>query len=137
MEQASSEIIISYTGVAIATVSAFLLGGLWYSPVVFGRLWMKLNGFTEDDLKSGTAKIFGTSFLLQLVSAVTLAAFLGKSGLVFSLFAGLMVGLLWVGASLGITYLFERKSFKLYLINAGYHILAYTIMGGIIGIFQT
>jgi len=38
-----------------------------------------------------------------------------------------------VALSFGVTYLFERKSFGLFLINAGYHGLAFTLMGAILG----
>lgn len=39
-------------------------------------------------------------------------------------------------AAMGITYLFERKSFKLFLINAGYHVVTFTIMGLILGVWK-
>lgn len=136
MEHATQEFTISYLGIIISTVTSFIIGGLWYSPVLFGKQWMKFNNFDEKDLKKGTTKIFVTSFLLQLLAAIILAAFLGESGWLFSLAAGLMIGIGWVGAAMGTTYLFERKPFKLWLINAGYHIIVFTIMSAIIGAFQ-
>jgi len=50
--------------------------------------------------------------------------------------AGLMAGLFWVATAMGITYLFERKSLKLYLINAGYHVVTFTLMGLILGAWK-
>jgi hypothetical protein len=46
-----------------ATISAFLLGGLWYSPLLFGSTWKKANGFGSDQPPAATAKIFAISFL--------------------------------------------------------------------------
>jgi len=46
---------------------------------------------------------------------------------------GFSVGLFWVATAMGTTYLFERKSLKLFAINAGYHISTFTIMGLILG----
>ena len=46
------------------------------------------------------------------------------------------IGLAWVATSFGVNYLFEQKSLKLWLINAGYQALMLTLMGGIIGAWQ-
>ena len=34
-----------------ATVSAFVLGGVWYSPLLFARSWMQAAGLTEEQVK--------------------------------------------------------------------------------------
>ncbi|MGM0852909.1 MAG: DUF1761 domain-containing protein [Bacillota bacterium] len=47
--------------------------------------------------------------------------------------AGFTAGLFWVATLMGITYLFERKSMKLFFINAGYHVVTFTLMGFILG----
>src|SRR6185295_6921441 len=47
-------------------------------------------------------------------------AFLGaKATLAFGVFAGFATGLGWVAMSLGIVYLFEQRSLKLWLVNGG------------------
>ncbi|MGB4971685.1 MAG: DUF1761 domain-containing protein, partial [Cyclobacteriaceae bacterium] len=51
---------LNYWAILVSALSTFLIGGLWYSPAVFGKAWMKENGLTEEDLKKGNmAKIFG------------------------------------------------------------------------------
>lgn len=45
-------------------------------------------------------------------------------------------GLTFVAAAFGINYLFERRSLKLWAINAGYNVIAFTVMGVIIGALQ-
>jgi len=50
--------------------------------------------------------------------------------------AGFSAGLCWVGASYGINYLFERRPFSLWAINAGYHTLQFTLFGLILGIIH-
>ena len=42
----------------------------------------------------------------------------------------------WVAMSLGVIYLVEQRSLKLWLINSGYQVLAYTLMGGLIGLWK-
>lgn len=130
------QISFNYLAILAATVSAFVLGGLWYAPVLFGRAWMQEMGFTEEGLKAkgGTGRIMASSFALELVMAFNLAAFLGpKASLGFGAFAGAAAGFGWVAAAMGVTYLFERKSLRLFCINGGYHAIALTIMGAILG----
>lgn len=124
--------------VLVSALSTFLIGGLWYSPALFGKAWMKENNLTEEDLKKGNmAKIFGLAFVLGLVSAVNLAMFLGEEADMSSgAFYGFLAGFGWVATFVGTHYLFERKSFKLFLINAGYSVVALTIMGLIIGAWR-
>lgn len=132
------EVQVNYWAVLVAALSTFLLGGLWYSPAVFGKSWMQENGFTEEELKnSNMAKIFGLSFVLSLIAAINLAMFLGnEADVVMGAFYGFLAGFGWVAAFIGTHYLFERKSMKLFLINAGYSIMALTIMGAIIGAWK-
>jgi hypothetical protein len=129
---------LNFWAILVAALSTFVLGGIWYSPAAFGKAWMKENGLTEEDLKKGSmTKIFGLAFVLGLVSAVNLAMFLGPDAdVTFGAFAGFAAGFGWVATFVGTHYLFERKSFKLFLINAGYSIVALTIMGVIIGAWK-
>ena len=128
---------INYFAVVVAALSAFIIGGLWYS-LLFAKPWMKENGFTEEELrKSNMGKIFGGSFILALIISFVLVLFLGPDrNANIGATAGFMAGVFWVAAAMGITYLFERKSFKLFLINAGYHVVTFTIMGLILGAWR-
>ena len=129
---------LNFLAVGAAALVMFLVGGVWYSPMLFGKAWAELNGLSEEDLKKGNpAKVFGGSFLLALVMAFNLAAFIGPdASLGFATFAGFLAGTGWVAAGMGITALFERKPLKLWLINAGYHVVSFTLMGLIIGAWK-
>ncbi len=125
---------VNYLAVLLAALSAFVLGGLWYS-VLFGKKWMALTGQSEEKLKSGNpALVFGGAFLLNLVAAYVFAMFLGPMlDLRFATAAGFAAGLCWVAASLGVNYLFERRPLGLWLINGGYFTLQFTLFGAILG----
>src|SRR3990170_4401148 len=124
--------------VLVAALSTFLIGGLWYSPVVFGKVWMRENGFTEQTLQTGNmARIFGLAFFLALIAAINLAMFLGPENRpVMGALWGFAAGFGWVATFIGTHYLFERKSFTLFLINAGYSIVALTVMGVILAAWK-
>ncbi len=129
----------NYLAILVAAVSTFLLGGLWFSPLMFLRPWMQELGLTEEHCKKqgNIGAIMGVSFILELIMAFNLAAFIGpKASLAFGLGAGAAAGFGWVALAFGVTYLFERKSFRFFLINAGYHGVAFTVMGGILGVWK-
>ena len=108
-----------------------MVGGLWYSPVLFARVWQREAGLSDEDIKAGNpARIFGGAFLLSLVSAAVFAMFLGPApSLQLGLGAGFSAGLCWVAASFGMNYLFERRSLGLFLVNGGYHTVQFTVIG--------
>jgi Protein of unknown function (DUF1761) len=128
---------INYIGVIVAAVSAFVLGGLWYSPLLFGKAWQREVGLSDEQLKRGNmAMIFGISLVLSLIASWVFALFLGpRPPMAFGLGAGFAAGLCWVAASFGINYLFARRSFKLFAIDGGYHTLQFTLIGVIIALF--
>lgn len=125
---------INWLSVIVAAISAFLIGGIWYGPF-FGKGWMTEFGFTEEDLqKRSMPKVFGLSLLLSFIAAFVLELFIGiNAELLFGAMAGFLAGVGWVSTMLGILYLFEMKSLKAYLINAGYCIVSLTVMGAILG----
>lgn len=127
---------INYLAVLVAAVSAFVLGGLWYSPVLFQRAWLAASGLSAEQAQSGNpALIFGLAFMLALIAAFVFAMFLGpRPSLALGLGAGFSAGLCWVAASFGINYLFERKPLKLWLINGGYHTVQFTLYGLILAL---
>lgn len=126
---------INYLSVVVAALSSFAVGMLWYSPILFGKAWMEENGFTDEDIQSGNMpRIYGAAFVLALIIAVNLDLFLGPDATFsWGLTAGALAGIGWVGAAMGTSYLFENKSLKLYLINAGYHAVNFIVMGGVLG----
>lgn len=128
----------NYLAVLVSALSTFLIGGLWYSPAVFGKAWMRENGFTEESLKGrNMVKIFGLSFVLGLIAAANLAMFIGpESDPVKGALWGFLTGAGWVATFIGTHYLFERRSFTLFLINAGYSIVALTVMGVILAAWK-
>ena len=64
-------------------------------------------------------------------------AILGEgTGWLDGLRTGLSIGLFWVATAYGVTYLFEQRTLRLWLINAGYYVALFAIMGTIVGALQ-
>jgi hypothetical protein len=128
---------VNWLAVIAATFTAFILGAIWYSRALFGKAWMQEVGLTEEAINSANmAKTFGTTIVLQLLAAIALSALLGRgSNWMEGLHTGLWIGIFWVATAYGVTYLFEQRPLRLWLINAGYYVVLYALMGTVIGAF--
>ena len=126
---------LNWIAISASTLLSFIVGSLWYSPILFGKLWQSEAGLSDEKLKNGNmGLIFGGAFILIFISMFNLAMFLGpKADLSFGMMAGFLTGFGWVATSIGVLYLFERRSLKLFFINAGYHIICFTASGAILG----
>jgi hypothetical protein len=128
---------VNWLAVAAAAFATFLIGGLWYGPL-FGRAWMRASGVTAEQAEKGNMPlIFGVSFLLQLIAAAVLAMFIGPEATFgFAVAAAAAVGIFWVATAFGVVYLFEQRPMSHWLVNAGYHIVSYVVMGVILGLWR-
>ncbi len=139
---------INWLAVLVAGISAFVLGGVWYSPLLFGKAWMSENKLTEEDVKKGNAsKIYGWAFVLSLIMAANLAMFLAdtpvectgncaqKTDVTWGTIAGFLAGI-WAFCAIATVALFEQKTARYIFINGGYALLALTLMGAIIGVWR-
>ena len=121
--------------VLTAAVSAFLLGGAWYSPLLFGRIWAR--EANQPAQPGHPAGVFGLGFVFALISAVAFAAWLGpQPTLSRGVSLGLSAGAGMVAASFGLNYQFAQRSIKLLLIDGGYHAAQFTLYGVILGIWH-
>lgn len=128
----------NYLAILVAALSTFVIGGLWYSPILFVNVWMKELGLTTEKQKSASMlKVMGGSFLLSLFAAYNLSMmFGGKFSFEEGILYGFLTGFGFVSTALGTIYLFEQKTLKLFLINAGYQCVAFTVMGAIIAAWK-
>jgi hypothetical protein len=130
---------INWLAVAVATLASFALGALWYSTL-FKNAWIREVGIPEEQMKNvNLAKIFGTCLVLTAVMAFGMAMLIqghAMSHLIDwkgGMWHGLFIGLCFVAASTGINYLYQRKSFLLWAIDAGYQVAFLILMGIILG----
>ncbi|MGZ5243582.1 MAG: DUF1761 domain-containing protein [Bacteroidia bacterium] len=118
---------INYLAVLVAAIVYFALGALWYSPVLFGKMWMEARNITAENAnRDGMAKIFIITFILNLVCvflAATFVSALGANGISDGINLGLRFALGFAVTTMGINYMYDNKSSKLFWIDAGYHIV--------------
>ena len=129
---------INYFAIIVSAASTFVIGGLWYSPLLFQKAWMRANGLTEADLEKGsTGIIFGLAFLFAVVMAFNLAMFLNgpDTTLAWGATAGALTAV-WVALGIGTVALFERRPPAYTAINGGYWFVSFVVMGTILGAWR-
>ncbi len=127
---------MEWIGSGVAAVCMFILGGLWYGPF-FGRVWMETLNLTEEDVKAdkdGMALIYGTTFIVQIITAQVMEYLFSPENPTHGLMVGGLAGAFLASSALGVGYLFEGRPRKLFYINAGYIVVGYAIMGAILGL---
>lgn len=140
---------LNYLAILVAAVLGMVIGMIWYAPSVFGKAWSRMTGINMDKAEMKPKHMLA-GFVAQLVMAYVLAPFIiGWHQSEVAMYgadamSGLSVGLqtgfwLWLGivatVMLG-SVLWERKPFKLYMLNSGYWLVVLLVMGALLGYWQ-
>jgi len=139
MEMLATFAKVNIWSVILAGFAYLILGALWYSPLLFGKRWMELNGFTDKDLKSNKPMWMITllTFLSAFVASFVISMVLGpRSSAGFGALIGACIAFFWIAMSKLTSVLFENQPVKLYLLHAGFDLVAFMIMGAIVGFWR-
>ena len=113
------------------TVFNMVLGALWYSPALFGNLWLRSIERERDELESNPTDYLWSA-LAGLIAAVTLNLVVRAFGATTFSHGALIGALVCIGfcgtASLVYT-LFEGPPKKVWLIFASYQLVVYVAEG--------
>ena len=132
---------INDLAVVVAAVVAFVMGGLWYSPLLFGRAWMKLRRIGDTAAartKMRPAEILA-EFARALVVAAVLAGFvvhLGVVNWVGAIYLGLAVWIGFQATSIIGSVIHENYPWKLYAIHTGDALAKTLVMAVILGVWR-
>lgn len=129
------DVTVNVWAVLLAAVVYFALGAGWYGAL--SKPWMAAVGLTRDHVEAGSnPAIYVLTFVLEAVTVFTLAVLLRNSslsGLGGGASLGVLVGLgIWF-ALMSVTFMYESRKPALFLIDGGYHLLALTVAGAILG----
>lgn len=128
---------IHWLGALLGGLAYFALGALWYSKILFAPKWIQYCKIDVNDpeMKKGVAGIFLSSLVLMIITSICIAILAHKlqtNGALNGAKLGLLTGLGFGSTSIGISYLYEKRPFGLYLINGGYTVIGSMIAGMII-----
>jgi Protein of unknown function (DUF1761) len=125
---------LNWIAIVVAAIVPIVLGGLWYGPF-FSEPWLRAVGRKREELSGG-----GLGYALMAVAALVMSyamARIVRWAEVDDLWNGALVGILtWLGfvatVLAGTTY-FGGRPRTLWFIDAGYWLVAITIVGAIHG----
>jgi hypothetical protein len=131
---------INIWSVVVATIVAFIIGAIWYSPILFGKEWMALSGCTDAQVAEAKAKGMTKFYVIQLIITFITFCVLGfamSTTAVSGTSDGALIGILaWLGFIFPMnisSLMWERRPFKLVLISSIQMLLVLVVGGAIIG----
>jgi len=136
---------LNYLHVIVAAIAYFAVGSVWFTPIGFGKPWMEGYGISmptdpeiQKKMRKEMPKYMGITLLLCFVGTVALACLQGVIG-INSLMSGVKLGIAagsFVGIAFAMSHMYTRKSFKLTLIDSGYHVVGLTIASIILSVWH-
>ena len=133
---------IHFHPVVVSAAAVFVIGALWYSPLLFGKQWVKAHGHTPEKLqamRSSMGRAYAVSFLCYLVMAAAMSVLIGRIGIPYPIGGvklGLVIGL-GFAATIGLTSnMFSEKPLATWLIDAGYQVVYLMVMGWILVVWR-
>ena len=123
---------LNYVHILVAAIAYFAIGSLWFS-VIFGKMWVKLNGFgqpSEED-KKRMPMMFGMTFAYNFITTFAVACllyFIMPPNIISAIKAGLLIGVGIVGVPIALNYMYTKRPFMLTLIDAGYHVVSIIVV---------
>jgi len=138
---------VNYLAVLAAAVVMFILGGLWYSPLLFAKRWIALQGRTEEQMRAQAAAgnmplMYVSAFVCSLITAIIMAhilahmAFIMPTGAVHGAFFGFMAWLGFAAPTSYATALFSGKPKQLWLIDSMYYLVSFVLAGLILAAWR-
>ncbi len=121
-----------------SAVAVFAIGALWYSPMLFGKAWVKAHGHTPEKIEAMRASMgraYGVSFVCYVVMAVAMAILIKRMDVIYvrgGVKLGALIGM-GFAATIGLTAnMYSDKKLAAWLIDAGYQIVYLMVMGAIL-----
>jgi hypothetical protein len=133
---------LNYFHVFAVTVVGFLLGWLWYSPLMFSKAWvdeMQISAQALANCKGKMGQVTAVAFLFTLLSTFGLAVLFdahNTAGAVKGAEFGAFVGAIVVGSRMLNSAVWENRSTRLLRINVGHEIVLFEVQGALLGLWR-
>jgi len=140
---------VNYLAVVVAALAAMMVGFVWYSQALFGRMWIKIIGkenlsqVEQEQMKKDTGPYFGVMFAGTLIGAFVFALFIRWLH-AYTAVEGMQIAFwAWLGFIFPVVLgaaLFSGKDkdlvWLLFLIQAGHSLAGMLVMGAILGMWR-
>jgi hypothetical protein len=126
---------INWWAILAATVSNFVIGGIWYSPALFMKPWLEMSGVKKSDFDANLPKALVGDLISSAAMALVLDHIIHWSkvvGLAQGLFLAFCIWLGFIAAVLLGSVTYEHKPLRFLAINALYRLISVMLMGSIL-----
>lgn len=125
----------------LAALSTLVVGFIWYNPKVFGSIWMKSIGISPESVRDqnpNMLKLLGFSVLFAFMISIPLSFTVNHDNHTFGhgAFHGALLAILMILPVIGTNAQYEGRSWTYILVNSGFWLVCFSIMGGILRIMQ-
>ncbi len=133
---------INYLAVAVSAIIFFFLGAIWFS-VLFAKTWVhelsRHNVTIKEPSKDKLLTNMGLTFLKDTIIAFAMACLVHMSGsttLESGLMLGLIIALGFSATAIAGVFIWESRSIKLFLIDAGYQVIGVILSAVILSVWR-
>jgi len=121
--------------VIVVTILNVFLGMLWYSPLLFGPMWIKGHKFDNKRLKPTAGHYIG-SILVYFITALILAMLITRFVLLAWDCGALLAFYIWIGFVATTHFkgvIWAHRPFSVYCIDVAYYLVSLVMMGALLG----
>ena len=138
---------VNWLAILVAGIVIFILGGLWYSPILFAKKWIALQNKTEEQMRAEAAGanmplMYASAFITGLIIAWAMALVFAHiaNDMEMNAAHGALLGfILWLGFAASTSYataLFSGKPRQLWLIDTAYNLVSFVLAGIILAVWR-
>lgn len=132
---------LNFLAILVSAVIWWLIGALWYSPVLFGNAWMEITGITGE-MAAGMSPllIYAMPLIAYLIACYVLAhsvVYAKATNAGTGALVGFWNWLGFVGAIMFVNVGFQNKPITLWFIDAGYDLVGLLIAGIILAVWKS
>jgi hypothetical protein len=133
---------INYLAVVAGVVMNMIVGGLWYSPLLFAKPWMAETGINMDAIsedKAGMIRGYVVSVIASIAIVFAMSVLVeatDASGATDGLLIGLLAGIGFVATTQAANYTFESRTLRVYAINVGYPVSSFLAIGLLLALWR-
>lgn len=127
---------VSWLGVIVGAAIYFVLGAVWYSPVLFAKPWQAAIGWDParqpPQMNPMTYAVPALLYLIAAIAMAIIAAATGTDSITEGLVLGLITGIGFALPMTGVEATFDPnkpKPMAWFLITVAYHLIGFAILG--------
>jgi hypothetical protein len=133
---------LHYLKVLAVSLIGFVIGGLWYSPLLFVKAWLKEMKLTPEVIAArGEGRHFEmpAAFFFTIVSTLALATIIAAHNPPSALKGaelGAFIGMGIIAARSAVNGIFEGRTLRHYMISTGHEVVLFIVQGAILAVWR-